>query len=370
MSSPSDGTGPIEPDAPRPTEASVCAPSIGALDVGCTLDGALDGEGPTGREVQHVESADDVRARAVAAADAICRPGRRERLPLPTDDTPESRIERKIGYAFHDRSLLSRAMVHASIATSRLESNERLEFLGDAILGMVICDYLFRLYPNALEGELTKIKSNVVSRKTCAEIALSIGLDEGLLLGKGMGSRENLPQSLAAAAFEAVIGAMYLDGGLEIAAPFVLGHLGERIERAARLGHQHNFKSVLQQALQRSGSCNPAYVIVDERGPDHAKCFEIAVEVAGRRFPGCWGTSKKQAEQHAALAALLELGFASTTDDGDVVVRRIEPGEGIPPPKTDAGPAIDSTSTDAPTSLLAPPTDEELEPRVPSDEAA
>ncbi len=271
---------------------------------------------------------------------------RRPALPLPAEDAPdgqtaEARIERKIGYAFHDRSLLSRAMVHASIASSRLESNERLEFLGDAILGMVICDYLFRTFPSALEGELTKIKSNVVSRRTCAEIALEIGLDEGLLLGKGMGSRENLPHSLAAAAFEAVIGAMYLDGGLEHAAPFVLKHLAHRIDRAARLGHQHNFKSVLQQALQRSGSCNPAYVVLHERGPDHAKCFEICVDVAGRRFPGCWGASKKTAEQQAALTALLELGFATMTDGGDVVVRRIEPGEGL-----GATTAIDSSSAD------------------------
>lgn len=269
---------------------------------------------------------------------------RRPALPMPTDDSPEARTERKIGYAFHDRSLLSKAMVHASIATSRLDSNERLEFLGDAILGMVICDYLFRTFPSALEGELTKIKSNVVSRRTCAEIALEVGLEEELLLGKGMGSRENLPHSLAAAAFESVIGAIYLDGGLEHAAPFVLKHLAHRIDRAARLGHQHNFKSVLQQALQRSGSHNPAYVVLDERGPDHAKCFEICVDVAGRRFPGCWGTSKKTAEQQAALTALLELGFASVTDGGDVVVRRVEPGEGLPQPKS----AADSPAPMAP----------------------
>jgi ribonuclease III len=276
---------------------------------------------------------------------------RRPALPLTAEEAPdgqsaEARIERKIGYAFHDRSLLSRAMVHASIASSRLESNERLEFLGDAILGMVICDYLFRTFPGALEGELTKIKSNVVSRRTCAEIALEIGLDEGLLLGKGMGSRENLPHSLAAAAFEAVIGAIYLDGGLEHAAPFVLRHLAHRIDRAARLGHQHNFKSVLQQSLQRSGACNPAYVVLHERGPDHAKCFEICVDVAGRRFPGCWGTSKKTAEQQAALTALLELGFATMTDGGDVVVRRIEPGEGI----GGEGMGSDSTGAESATS--------------------
>jgi ribonuclease-3 len=237
------------------------------------------------------------------------------------DDSAEGRVEEKIGYRFRDRGLLAQAMLHASTAASRIQSNERLEFLGDAILGLVICDHLFRTFPDALEGDLTKIKSNVVSRRSCAEIALEIGLDSDLLLGKGMGGRENMPASLAAAAFESVIGAVYLDGGLEAARTFILRHVVDRIDRAARLGHQHNFKSVLQHALQRTGGCNPSYVIVDERGPDHSKCFEIRVEVAGRRFGGCWGTSKKQAEQQAALTALLELRFAMMSDSGDVVIR-------------------------------------------------
>ncbi|MDZ4831056.1 MAG: ribonuclease III [Phycisphaerae bacterium] len=245
----------------------------------------------------------------------------------PGDESPEARAERKIGYVFKDRTPLTLALIHASVAGTRLESNERLEFLGDAILGMVICDYLFRTYPSALEGELTKVKSNVVSRRSCAEIAMELSLDEDLVLGKGMGGRENLPSSLAAAAFESVIGAIYLDGGLDAARTFVLRHMAPRIEQASRLGHQHNFKSVLQQALQRCGTSNPAYLVVDERGPDHAKCFNIAVDASGRKFPACWGTSKKQAEQQAALTALLELGFASFTSSGDIVVRRIESGE-------------------------------------------
>lgn len=244
-------------------------------------------------------------------------------------ETPEQRVERKIGYRFRDRRLVSQSLVHASVAATRLESNERLEFLGDAILGMLICDHLFRTFPGALEGDLTKIKSNVVSRRSCAEIAIELGLDAELVLGKGMGDRHAMPQSLAAAAFEAVIGAMYLDGGLAPVQEFVLRHVVARVDRAARLGHQHNFKSVLQQALQQAGLGNPAYVVVDQRGPDHAKCFEIAVEVTGRRFPSCWGTSKKQAEQQAALTALLELGCASMSDEGEVVIRMDEDGETI-----------------------------------------
>ena len=273
----------------------------------------------------------------------------------PFDAEPiEARAERRIGYAFRDRTPLSLALVHASIAGTRLESNERLEFLGDAILGMVICDYLFRTYPNALEGELTKIKSNVVSRRSCAEIALELGLEADLVLGKGMGGRENLPSSLAAAAFESIIGAIYLDGGLDPAREFVLRHLAPRVAQAARLGHQHNFKSVLQQALQRCGLSNPAYVVLEERGPDHAKCFNVAVDSNGRRFPPCWGTSKKQAEQQAALTALLELGFASLAADGDILVRHVEQGEPLPAcgtlPNRAADSAVDQVRQVAPNS--------------------
>jgi len=242
-------------------------------------------------------------------------------------ETPEELAERLLGYRFRDRSLLSTALVHASIANARVESNERLEFLGDAILGMVVCDRLYRSFPHALEGELTKVKSNVVSRKTCAEIALEIGLDRALVLGKGVGGRDNLPASLAAAALEAVIGALYLDGGLELTRDFILRHLEGRIERAAHLGHQHNFKSVLQQAGQRVGLPNPQYVIVEETGPDHAKTFAVRVELQGRRFPVRTGPSKKDAEQEAALATLLVLGFAAKHADGEIRVRHVAEGE-------------------------------------------
>jgi ribonuclease-3 len=268
--------------------------------------------------------------RTLAAADTAPAAPLAPQQPDPTEDSAEARVERIVGYRFRDRGLVSQALVHASVAATRLESNERLEFLGDAILGMLVCDYLFRTFPKALEGDLTKIKSNVVSRRSCAEIAVELGLDAELVLGKGMGDRTTMPQSLAAAAFEAVIGAMYLDGGLEPVRDFVLRHVIGRIDRAARLGHQHNFKSVLQQSLQRAGIGNPTYVVVDQRGPDHAKCFEIAVEVQRRRFASCWATSKKQAEQQAALAALIELGIASTSDEGETLIREVVEGEQLP----------------------------------------
>jgi len=233
---------------------------------------------------------------------------------------PLDEVEQRVGYRFNDRTLLERALVHASIASTRVESNERLEFLGDAILGAVVCEHLYRRFPNELEGELTKIKSNAVSRKVCAELAVELGLAAAVQLGKGMGGREGLPQSLLAALVESVIGAIYLDGGIEPAREFILRMLGTRIEESARLGHQQNFKSVLQQALQKKEMGAPVYVILDEKGPDHAKCFEICVELGARRFKACWGMSKKAAEQDAALEALVELGFVERDGGGEIRV--------------------------------------------------
>ena len=226
--------------------------------------------------------------------------------------------ERRIGYRFRDRELLARSLRHASAADDRLDSNERLEFLGDAILGVVVCTELFDRFPDLLEGELTKIKSNVVSRRVCAEIAEERGLGELLDLGKGMNGRGDMPSSLHAAVLESVIGAIHLDGGFERAKAFVLELLDPRIEHAAELGHQHNFKSVLQQVFQRKGLGAPSYLVLDERGPDHAKCFEVCVAADERRFEGCWGPNKKQAEQQAALAALLHLDLAVADGDGDI----------------------------------------------------
>lgn len=226
--------------------------------------------------------------------------------------------ERRIGYRFKDRELLARSLRHASSADDRLDSNERLEFLGDAILGMVVCTELFDRYPDLLEGELTKIKSNVVSRRVCAEIAEELGLGELLELGKGMNGRGEMPSSLHAAVLESIIGGMYLDGGFSRSRRFILDLLESRIEHAAKLGHQHNFKSVLQQVFQRKGLGAPSYLVLDERGPDHAKCFEVCVAAGSRQFEGCWGPNKKQAEQQAALAALLHLDLAVTDADGDI----------------------------------------------------
>jgi ribonuclease-3 len=195
-----------------------------------------------------------------------------------------------------------------------------MEFLGDAVLGLTICTMLFRKFPNLREGDMTKIKSHAVSRETCAAIAQKLGLEKHLILGKGMAMSRQLPTSLGAAALESVIGAIYLDAGYEAAAKFIEPLFGPVVDKAARSGHQQNFKSVLQQHCQQEFGATPQYRILDEQGPDHAKAFKICVEVSGRRFESCWGATKKKAEQDAALIALKELGLVTIAEDGDVQV--------------------------------------------------
>jgi ribonuclease-3 len=167
---------------------------------------------------------------------------------------------------------------------------------------------------------MTKIKSTVVSRRTCAEIAEKMGLDRLLVLGKGMLTQEKIPRSLAAAVLESVIAAVYLDQGFEATRAFLLPHLDPSIEEAEASGHQQNFKSVLQQYAQQIESESPVYRVLDEKGPDHAKCFKVAVELAGQMFRASWGQSKKQAEQQAAQHALHDLGVLTRDGNGRVRV--------------------------------------------------
>ena len=215
--------------------------------------------------------------------------------------------QERIGYRFRDRELLRSALTHASGAAHRLGSNERLEFLGDAILGAVVCEILFRQYPGYLEGDLTKIKSVVVSQTSCAKISTSLGLDEFLILGKGMINHSSVPISLLADVFESLVAAIYLDGGHEPAREFVTRWLAPEIESAASGESGGNYKSLLQQLAQRDHGSTPTYLLLDEKGPDHSKCFKIAAQIGRARFPAAWGRNKKEAEQRAAENALSEL---------------------------------------------------------------
>jgi len=236
-------------------------------------------------------------------------------------------LQNAIGYQFENGRLLEEALTHASSADSRLNSNERMEFLGDSILGYVVCEYLYHSFPELLEGEMTKIKSAVVSRRVCAEVATNLGLQGAMNLGKGMGQGRALPLSVQAAVFESIIAAVYLDGGMEPTRKFILDQLRDIINHTAESTHQQNFKSVLQHYTQRVMPSTPSYVLLDEKGPDHAKCFEVCVEVDGKRFPSAWAKNKKEAEQQAALKALYELEIATVDDDGNVHVQDVTTDE-------------------------------------------
>ncbi len=215
--------------------------------------------------------------------------------------------EERVGYRFVDRGLLRSALTHASGADHRLSSNERMEFLGDAILGAVVCELLYRQYPEYLEGDLTRIKSIVVSRQTCAKISQYLGMEEFLILGKGMTTHPSVPSSLLADVFESLVAAMYLDGGIGPARAFVVKHMGPEIEAAVDGELGGNYKSQLQQYAQREHGSTPTYLLLDEKGPDHSKCFKMAAQVGSVRYQPAWGRNKKEAEQRAARNALSEL---------------------------------------------------------------
>ncbi len=221
------------------------------------------------------------------------------------------RCERALGYRFTDRSLLELCLTHASVARTRLASNERLEFLGDAVLGLVVCDLLFRRFPKSTEGELTRVKSVLVSRSTCADMSRRLGLDRLLIVGKGLGTHDRIPTSILGAVFESLVAGVYLDGGLEAARTFIERVVEVELEETVLRDRSRNFKSVLQHLAQKRFGETPVYRLLDEQGPDHSKCFEVAALIGSLSFPPAWGSSKKEAEQAAACNALAELDETS-----------------------------------------------------------
>ncbi len=211
-----------------------------------------------------------------------------------------SACEKALDYQFQDRSLLLRCLTHSSIARTRLDSNERLEFLGDAILGTVVCELLFHRFPEKTEGELTRIKSVVVSRTTCAKLSADLRLGEFLRLGKGLSDFDKIPLSVQAAVFESIVAGLYLDGGMHVVKPFLIRLIEPEIDRTVESSHGRNYKSLLQQLVQKNQRGTPLYQLLDESGPDHLKCFKIAAVVGTDSYPPAWGPNKKEAEQRAA----------------------------------------------------------------------
>ena len=221
-----------------------------------------------------------------------------------------SDLESAIGYRFENISLLQNALAHSSYANARwhngLMSNERLEFLGDSILGMTVADYLYRTFPDRPEGELTRMRADMVCEKTLAAVANRIGLGQHLLLGHGEeqgGGRSR--DSILADAVESIIAACYLDGGFEAAAIFIKTFI--LCEVPVKKLHNVDYKTTLQELVQQKKNQVLAYTLVGESGPDHDKQFVVEVSLNGKVVGKGSGRSKKKAEQDAARVAIENL---------------------------------------------------------------
>ena len=219
-------------------------------------------------------------------------------------------LEVAIGYQFHNISLLQNALAHSSYANERwhnsLMSNERLEFLGDSILGMVVAEYLFRTFPDRPEGELTRMRADMVCEKSLAHIAEQLNLGRYLLLGNGeeLGGGRKRP-SILADAVESVIAACFLDGGMAAAENFVKKFVLTNVPVTSM--KNADFKTALQELVQQKKNQQLTYRLVGESGPDHDKAFSVEVELNGTVVGKGTGSSKKRAEQDAARAAIEHL---------------------------------------------------------------
>lgn len=227
-------------------------------------------------------------------------------------------LEAKIGHHFADRDVLLRALAHRSWCAENgdPDSNERLEFLGDSVLGLVVSHYVFENFPHLPEGQLSEVRAGVVNARVLAEVAAELSLGESLLLGKGEdGAGGRSKQSILADAFEALIAAVFLDAGFPTARDFVLDRLGDRIAEAAAGPGGRDYKTRLQELTAQRALGRPRYVVRSE-GPDHEKQFFATVMVHDEPYGEGEGRSKKQAEQAAAWVAysrLLEDGDAGTS---------------------------------------------------------
>ena len=220
-------------------------------------------------------------------------------------------LERKLNYQFKDKALLKTALSHSSYVNENRgsvhESNERLEFLGDAVLGQLVASHLFLSYPNLPEGQMTRIRAELVCEQSLHSVALRIGLGEHLMLGKGeehSGGRQR--PSILADAVEAIIAAMYLDGGLEVAGNFI----DKQILSDAEITVEHplsDFKTTLQELVQKKPGQALSYEPVSESGPDHRKTFTVRVLLNGSQIGEGTGHTKKEAEQYAARSGIEEI---------------------------------------------------------------
>ena len=219
------------------------------------------------------------------------------------------KVEESIGYSFKNKDLLKVALTHTSYAyENKVESNEKLEFLGDSILEFISSKYLYNNYPKLKEGEMTKVRAAVVCEKSLYKVAKLHNFSDFLYVGKSERKTggENRPAILADSV-EAVIAAIFLDGGIDVAEEFIINNLKEEIEQATKHVGDKDYKTVLQEKLQEHGEVKIEYEIIKEKGPDHNKSFEAQVSCNGKVLSTGKGKSKKEAEMHAAKKALEQL---------------------------------------------------------------
>lgn len=216
------------------------------------------------------------------------------------------KFEKEIGYTFKNIELLKTALTHTSYAyENNVQSNEKLEFLGDSILEFISSKCLFNNYEKLKEGEMTKVRATVVCEKSLYKIATLHNFSDFLYLGKSeVMTGGNKRPAILADSVEAVIAAMFLDGGLEPAKKFIIENLKNEIEIATKHVGQKDYKTVLQEELQKNGDVKIEYKIIKESGPDHDKTFEAEVSLNGKVLANGVGKSKKEAEMHAAKKAL------------------------------------------------------------------
>ncbi len=218
-------------------------------------------------------------------------------------------LEKKLGTTFLNKALLNQALTHSSYGhEKKIADNERLEFLGDAILKLAVSEYLYLKFPERAEGDLTKIRAAVISDETLAGVGRKLSIGHYLLLSAnerrtgGVRRKSNLANT-----FEAVIGAVFLDAGIGKSRELILAFLGDEIEKVSRVGYIRDYKSALQEFTQKNKWSLPHYKVIRETGQRHRRVFWIEVKVKGRRYGVGRGRSKKEAEQRAAMHALRRL---------------------------------------------------------------
>ncbi len=226
-------------------------------------------------------------------------------------------LEKKLGFVFKNQALLKEAVTHRSYLNENSEwpfpNNERLEYLGDAVLELAVSDFLFRKYPQAPEGQLTSYRAALVNYQMMARVAHEINLDDYLLLSKGeMKDNGKAREVILADGSEALIGAIYLDQGYEPAAAFVTANVLPHLEQVIAEGLYQDPKSLLQEFIQEEKKVTPTYRVLEETGPEHQKNFSVGVYSNDELIAEGVGTSKQEAERKAAEAAIAKLGFKSS----------------------------------------------------------